>query len=58
LAVASTKAGGRAQKARPFSQRSAWRRFWENFKALASALAFFIVLRVFFLEAYRFRPGA
>jgi signal peptidase I len=51
LAVASTK--GRAQKARPFSQRSALRRFWENFKALATALVFFIFLRAFFLEAYR-----
>ena len=58
MAVASTKAGGRAQKARPFSQRSAWRRFWENFKALASALAFFIVLRIFFLEAYRIPSGS
>jgi signal peptidase I len=34
------------------------RRFWENFKALASALAFFIVLRVFFLEAYRIPSGS
>lgn len=58
MAVASSKAGGRAQKARPFSQRSAWRRFWENFKALVSALAFFIVLRVFFLEAYRIPSGS
>jgi len=56
LAVASTK--GRAQKARPFSQRSSLRRFWENFKALAGALAFFIVLRAFFLEAYRIPSGS
>jgi signal peptidase I len=56
LAVASTK--GRAQKARPFSQRNALRRFWENFKALASALAFFIVLRAFVLEAYRIPSGS
>jgi signal peptidase I len=56
LAVASTK--GRAQKARPFSQRSALRRFWENFKALAGALVFFIVLRAFFLEAYRIPSGS
>ena len=58
MAVASTKAGGRAQKARPFSQRSAWRRFWENFKALATALVFFIILRIFFLEAYRIPSGS
>ncbi len=56
MAVASTK--GRAQKARPFSQRSALRRFWENFKALASALVFFIFLRAFFLEAYRIPSGS
>jgi signal peptidase I, bacterial type len=56
LAVASTK--GRAQKARPFSQRRLLRRFWENFKALASALVFFIFLRVFFLEAYRIPSGS
>jgi signal peptidase I len=56
LAVASKK--GRAEKARPFSQRSALRRFWENFKALASALIFFIFLRAFFLEAYRIPSGS
>lgn len=56
MAVASTK--GRAQKARPFSQRSSLRRFWENFKALASALVFFIFLRAFFLEAYRIPSGS
>jgi signal peptidase I len=55
LAVASR---GRAQKARPFSQRSSLRRFWENFKALASALVFFIILRAFFLEAYRIPSGS
>jgi signal peptidase I len=54
--VASSK--GRAEKARPFSQRSSLRRFWENFKALASALVFFIVLRAFFLEAYRIPSGS
>jgi signal peptidase I len=56
LAVASKK--GRAQKARPFSQRTPLRRFWENFKALASALVFFIFLRAFFLEAYRIPSGS
>ena len=56
MAVASTK--GRAQKARPFSQRTALRRFWENFKALLSALLFFIFLRTFILEAYRIPSGS
>jgi signal peptidase I len=56
LAVASGK--GRAQQARPFAQRSALRRFWENFKALLSALLFFIVLRTFIIEAYRIPSGS
>jgi signal peptidase I len=56
LAVASGK--GRAQEARPFAQRSALRRFWENFKALLSALLFFIFLRTFIIEAYRIPSGS
>jgi signal peptidase I len=56
LAVASGK--GRAQKARPFAQRSPLRRFWENFKALLSALLFFIFLRTFIIEAYRIPSGS
>jgi signal peptidase I len=56
LAVASGK--GRAQGARPFAQRSALRRFWENFKALLSALLFFIFLRTFIIEAYRIPSGS
>lgn len=56
MAVASNK--GRAQEARPFAQRSALRRFWENVKALVSALLFFIVLRTFIVEAYRIPSGS
>jgi signal peptidase I len=56
LAVASGK--GRAQEARPFAQRSALQRFWENFKALISALLFFIFLRTFIIEAYRIPSGS
>lgn len=56
MAVASQK--GRAEKARPFSHRSGLRRFWENFKALLSALLFFVVLRTFFIEAYRIPSGS
>ena len=44
--------------ARPFAQTSALRRFWENFKALLSALLFFIFLRTFILEAYRIPSGS
>ena len=56
MAVASGK--GRAQEARPFAQRSALRKFWENFKALLSALLFFIFLRTFIIEAYRIPSGS
>ncbi len=56
MAVASSK--GRAEKARPFAQRPGVRRFWENIKALASALLFFIFLRTFILEAYRIPSGS
>ena len=56
MAVASGK--GRAQGARPFAQKSALRRFWENFKALFSALLFFIFLRTFIIEAYRIPSGS
>ncbi len=56
MAVASSK--GRAQPARPFAQPSALRRFWENFKALLSALIFFVFLRTFILEAYRIPSGS
>ncbi len=56
MAVASSK--GRAQPARPFAQPSSLRRFWENFKALLSALVFFLFLRTFILEAYRIPSGS
>ncbi|MEO8192588.1 MAG: signal peptidase I [Gemmatimonadales bacterium] len=56
MAVASGK--GRAHEARPFAQRTGLRRFWENFKALLSALLFFIFLRTFIIEAYRIPSGS
>ncbi len=56
MAVATGK--GRAQEARPFARRSGLRRFWENFKALLSALLFFIFLRTFIIEAYRIPSGS
>jgi len=40
------------------AQRSTLRRFWENFKALLSALLFFIFLRTFIVEAYRIPSGS
>ena len=57
MAVASS-GKGRAQGARPFAQRSGLRKFWENFKALLSALIFFIFLRTFIIEAYRITSGS
>lgn len=56
MAVASGK--GRAEQARPFAQRAPLRRFWENFKALLSALLFFLFLRTFVIEAYRIPSGS
>lgn len=49
---------GRAQKARPVSQRSALARLWENFKSILGALAIFLVLRAFLIEAYRIPSGS
>jgi signal peptidase I len=49
---------GRAQKARPVSQRSALARLWENFKSIAGAIAIFLVLRAFIIEAYRIPSGS
>jgi signal peptidase I len=49
---------GRAQKARPVSQRSALARLWENFKSILGALAIFLILRAFLIEAYRIPSGS
>jgi signal peptidase I len=49
---------GRAQKARPVSQQSRLRNFWENFKSIAGAIAIFLVLRAFVVEAYRIPSGS
>ncbi len=58
MAVTSKK--GRAQKARPLSQKKAVSRgksargvLWENFKTIAGALAIFLFIRAFLIEAYR-----
>ncbi len=49
---------GRAQEARPFSQRSVGRNIWDNIKSIAGALAIFLFLRTFLIEAYRIPSGS
>jgi signal peptidase I len=56
--LATPSNAGRAQKARPVSQSSALARLWENFKSIVGALAIFLVLRAFLIEAYRIPSGS
>jgi signal peptidase I len=56
--LATPSNAGRAQKARPVSQRSRLRNLWENFKSIIGALAIFLVLRAFLIEAYRIPSGS
>ena len=56
--MATSSNAGRAQKARPVSQRSRLRNIWENFKSILGALAIFLVLRAFLVEAYRIPSGS
>jgi signal peptidase I len=56
--LATPSKAGRAQKARPVSQQSALRNVWENFKSIAGALALFLILRAFLVEAYRIPSGS
>ena len=56
--MAKSSNAGRAQKARPVSQRSRLRAVWENFKSILGALAIFLVLRAFLVEAYRIPSGS
>lgn len=56
--MATPSNAGRAQKARPVSQSSALARLWENFKSIAGALAIFLILRAFLIEAYRIPSGS
>jgi signal peptidase I len=55
--LATSANAGRAQKARPVSQ-SPLRNLWENFKSIVGALAIFLVLRAFLVEAYRIPSGS
>jgi signal peptidase I len=56
--LATSSNAGRAQKARPVSQRSRLRNVWENFKSIVGALAIFLILRAFLVEAYRIPSGS
>ena len=56
--MATPSNAGRAQRARPVSQSSALARLWENFKSIVGALAIFLVLRAFLIEAYRIPSGS
>jgi signal peptidase I len=56
--LATPSKAGRAQKARPVSQRPRLRNLWENLKSILGALAIFLVLRAFLVEAYRIPSGS
>jgi signal peptidase I len=56
--LATPSNAGRAQKARPVSQQSRLRNLWENFKSIVGALAIFLLLRAFLVEAYRIPSGS
>ena len=56
--MATPSNAGRAQKARPVSQQSRLLGIWENFKSIVGALAIFLILRAFLIEAYRIPSGS
>ncbi|MGH7603060.1 MAG: signal peptidase I [Gemmatimonadaceae bacterium] len=56
--MATPSKAGRAQKARPVSQQSRLANLWENFKSILGALAIFLLLRAFIVEAYRIPSGS
>jgi signal peptidase I len=56
--LATSSNAGRAQKARPVSQQPRVRNLWENAKSIVGALAIFLVLRAFLVEAYRIPSGS
>ncbi|PYO48933.1 MAG: signal peptidase I [Gemmatimonadetes bacterium] len=56
--MATPSNAGRAQKARPVSQQHRLRGVWENFKSIVGALAIFLILRAFLIEAYRIPSGS
>jgi signal peptidase I len=56
--LANPSNAGRAQKARPVSQQSRVKNLWDNFKSIVGALAIFLLLRAFLVEAYRIPSGS
>jgi signal peptidase I len=56
--LATSSNAGRAQKARPVSQQSRLKSLWENFKSIVGAVAIFLLLRAFLIEAYRIPSGS
>jgi signal peptidase I len=56
--LATSSNAGRAQKARPVSQQSRLKSLWENFKSIVGAIAIFLLLRAFLIEAYRIPSGS
>jgi signal peptidase I len=56
--LATPSKAGRAQTARPVSQKSRLHSLWENFKSIVAALAIFLLLRAFLVEAYRIPSGS
>lgn len=56
--MATSSNAGRAQKARPVSQWHSPKNLWENLKSIVGALAIFLVLRAFLVEAYRIPSGS
>ena len=56
--MATPSNAGRAQKARPVSHQPRLRNLWENFKSIVGALAIFLLLRAFLIEAYRIPSGS
>jgi signal peptidase I len=56
--LATPSNAGRAQKARPVSHQARLRNYWESVKSIAGALAIFLLLRAFVVEAYRIPSGS
>ena len=56
--MATPSNAGRAQKARPVSHQRRLRSLWENLKSIVGALAIFLLLRAFLIEAYRIPSGS
>ncbi|CAN5321209.1 signal peptidase I [soil metagenome] len=49
---------GRVESTRPFSPRGKGSALWRNLRAIALPVALFLVIRTFFMEAYRIPSGS